>query len=196
MTSFLLVLDLLIAVVRRLVFAAAIVTALLALGSWLVRTRRVNPFGALARLVRRVADPLFAPIERRILRAGGTPATAPWWGLAAVVVGGIVLVSLLGFLRVQIASAALALGAGPRGILVLLVVWTFSILQIALFARVISSWFQLSPDSRWIRWAFTLTEWLLRPLRQVIPPLGMIDVTPIVAYFVLSLLESFVRGLL
>ena len=181
MASVLLVLDLLIAVVRRLAFAAAVVTAVLALGSWLVRTRRVNPFGGLARFIRRVADPLFVPVERRILRAGGTPASAPWWGLAGVIVGGIVLVTLLGFLRAQIATAGLAVGAGPRGILVLLVSWTFSILQIALFARVISSWFQISPDSPWIRWAFVLTEWLLRPLRQVIPPLGMIDITPIVA---------------
>jgi YggT family protein len=192
----LLALDVLIVIVRRLVFVAGAATAVLALLAWLVRTRRLNPFGGPARLVRRVADPLFAPVERRILRAGGVPTHAPWWGLAAVVVGGIVLVSVLGFVRGQLAGAAYAVGAGPRGLLLLLVSWTFSVLKIALFARVISSWFQLSPYSPWIRWAFTLTEWLLRPLRQVIPPLGMVDVTPIVAYFVLWLLESFVRSVL
>jgi YggT family protein len=178
----LLALDVLIVIVRRLVFVAGAATAVLALLAWLVRTRRLNPFGGPARLVRRVADPLFAPVERRILRAGGVPTHAPWWGL--------------GFVRGQLAGAAYAVGAGPRGLLLLLVSWTFSVLKIALFARVISSWFQLSPYSPWIRWAFTLTEWLLRPLRQVIPPLGMVDVTPIVAYFVLWLLESFVRSVL
>jgi YggT family protein len=39
-----------------------------------------------------------------------------------------------------------------------------------------------------VRWSFVLTEWLLAPLRRIIPPLGMIDITPIVAYFVIQLL--------
>ena len=41
-----------------------------------------------------------------------------------------------------------------------------------------------------------LTESILRPLRSVIPPLGMIDVTPIVAYFALSLLQALIMGAL
>ncbi|MBL0171152.1 MAG: hypothetical protein IPP90_10540 [Gemmatimonadaceae bacterium] len=28
---------------------------------------------------------LIAPMERRLLRAGGTPYAAPWWTLAAVI---------------------------------------------------------------------------------------------------------------
>jgi YggT family protein len=74
--------------------------------------------------------------------------------------------------------------------------WTFAVLKIALFVRVISSWFRTSPYSPWIRWSFTLTEWLLRPLRQVVPAVGMIDITPIVAYFVLWLVEGFVMAAL
>ena len=49
--------------------------------------------------------------------------------------------------------------------------------------------------SRWVRWSFVLTEPILRPLRKIIPPLGMIDITPIVAYFLLRLLQSAVAGL-
>jgi YggT family protein len=79
---------------------------------------------------------------------------------------------------------------------VLLVTWTFGLLQLALFARVISSWFQMSPYSPWIRWSFVLTEWFLAPLRRVIPSFGMIDLTPIVAYFGLQLLEAvLIRGI-
>ena len=40
-----------------------------------------------------------------------------------------------------------------------------------------------------------LSEPILRPLRQVIPNLGMIDITPIVAYLLLGLLQSFVVGM-
>ena len=41
----------------------------------------------------------------------------------------------------------------------------------------------------------SLTEWMLRPLRSVIPPLGMFDVSPLVAYFVLVLLEGFMHSI-
>jgi len=36
---------------------------------------------------------------------------------------------------------------------------------------------------------------LLRPLRSIIPPFGMFDVSPLVAYFVLVLLESFMHSI-
>jgi YggT family protein len=155
----------------------------------------VSPFGGLARFARARFDPMFAPMERRVVRAGGMPSHAPWWTLAAVVVTGIVLLSVLGFVRAQFLGAAMAMRAGGRGLYVLLVTWTFGLLQLALFARVISSWFQLSPYSPWIRWAVVLTEWFLAPLRRVIPAFGMVDVTPLVAYFGLQLLQAMlIRG--
>lgn len=189
-TSLIVALDVVLAVVRIALFAIGVTFAVLALLSWAVRTRRIGPFSPVARFARGTVDPLFAPVERRLVRAGGQPSAAPWWTLAAVVVGGIVLVSLLGFVRNQLAMAAFALGAGPRGLYTLLVSWTFALLRLALLVRVVSSWFQLSPWSRWVRWAFVLTEWMLRPLRQILPTVGMLDLSPIVAYFALGLIEG------
>ncbi len=40
-----------------------------------------------------------------------------------------------------------------------------------------------------------LTEWLLAPLRRLLPPVGMIDFTPIVAWFLLSLLRRAIINL-
>ena len=183
-------LDALLGLLRTGLFAAGVAVAVLATSSWAVRTRRLNPFGGPARLVRHRVDPLFEPVERRLLRYGGNPTAAPWWALAAVVVGGIVVLSLLGFVRDQLLVAASATQMGPRGFYVLAVKWTFGVLQLALLVRVISSWFRVGPYSPWVRWAYALTEWFLRPLRGVLPNLGMIDITPIVAYFALSLVEG------
>ena len=183
-------LDLVVTVLRTALLAAGVGVAVLAGASWAVRTRRIAPFSAPARLVRERVDPLFVPMERRLLRHGARPAMAPWWTLGAIVVGGIVLISLLGFVRDQILRAVLATQMGPRGYWVLLVSWTFAVLRLALLVRVLSSWFQLGPSSPWVRWTWVLTEWFLAPLRRVIPSLGMIDITPIVAYFALSLLEG------
>jgi YggT family protein len=140
--------------------------------------------------MRTSVDPLMAPVERRILRAGGLPSSAPWWTLVFVVVGAIILVTLLGFIRNQLAAIATSSSIGAAGIAVLLIRWTFGILRLAVIVRVISSWFRMSPYSPWIRWSFQLTEWFIGPLRQIIPTIGVIDITPIVAYFLLGLLEG------
>jgi YggT family protein len=41
-----------------------------------------------------------------------------------------------------------------------------------------------------------LTDWLIEPIRRILPPLGMIDFSPLVAWLVLSLVRSFVLSLL
>ncbi|MEO7966561.1 MAG: YggT family protein [Gemmatimonadaceae bacterium] len=176
-------------------FAAAAVLAVVCLVDWLVRTRRINAFGKVARFFRQSVEPLMAPIERRIVKSGGVPSSAPWWALAAAVFGGIVVLTLLGFIRGQLYMAMFAAQEGRRGILRIAITWIFGILQLAIMVRVITSWIRISEYSKWIRWAVVLSEPILRPLRRVIPTLGMIDITPIVAYFALGLLQSFIISL-
>jgi YggT family protein len=181
---------------RYALFVAAVLAAVVAAVDWGVRTRRINPFGATARFFRRAVDPLMVPIERRVIRAGGRPASAPLWALGAVVIGGLLLIALFNFVVQQLAFAAAAVSVGPRGALMLLIAWTFALLKIALIVRVVSSWVRVSPYSKWVRWSYALTEWMLAPLRQLIPLLGGIDITPIVAYLLLRLVEGLVVGAL
>lgn len=183
--------DALIVLARPAVFALIALATILCLLDWLVRTRRVNPFGSLARFTRRVADPIITPMERRIVRAGGTPATAPWWTLVAVTLGGLALLALLGFLRDVLVNIHYSLSSGPNGIVRLLVTWTFAVLQVAIIVRVITSWIG-GAYSAVGRLAFKLTEWFLRPLRRLIPGFGGIDITPIAGWLVLSIVRSVV----
>jgi len=192
--QFLAVLDTTIDVLRVAFLILAGVLTLVFLVDWMVRTRRINPFSRVARFARQTIDPLIAPVERRVVRAGGLPTAAPLWTLGAAILAGIVVLTLLGFIRSQLAVSAVMVQSGPRGIAVLIISWSFQILRVALLIRVISSWVRVSPYSKWIRWTFVLTEPLLRPLRRVIPAIGMIDITPIVAYFALGLLEALVIG--
>lgn len=181
----------------RALFVLAAILALVALVDWLVRTRRINPFNPVARFFRRAVDPLIAPVERRVVRAGGMPHAAPWWALVFVVVAGIVLLGVLRWTHDQLGMARGLGSQGAWGIAILLIDWTFRFLQFALLVRVISSWLRVSPYSRWIWWAYRVTEPILAPLRSVIPPIGgMIDITPIVAYLILWLLRMFVLGAL
>jgi YggT family protein len=173
-------------------------SALLALGGlvalacvldWGVRTRRISPFSRTARFVRARVDPLMAPIERVIVRAGGVPSSAPLWMVVGYAMFGILLVTLLQLLGGLLAQAAYGVHT-PGAIPILLASWAFSLLRLALLVRVISSWLPISPYSGWIRWSYVLTEWMVAPLRRLIPTLGPVDITPIVAWLLLSLLQS------
>jgi len=189
-------LDTLLGLVKIALLVLAGVLALFCILDWAVRTRRVNLFGGIARFARTKIDPFLAPIERRVVAAGGLPTSAPLWALAAVVIGGILLLSLLNFVTAELYSVSFAAANGPVGIFALIVSWAFDFLRIAILVRVISSWLPVSPYSNWIRWSYTVSEPILRPLRQVIPSLGMIDITPIIAYFLLGFIQGAVLRLI
>jgi YggT family protein len=195
MNAFLTDFDLVLNGLRLAIFAAALLMAVVALVDWLVRTRRISPFSGIARFCRRTVDPLMVPVERMVMRAGGQPASAPWWSLVTVVLGGILLLFLLGILRGILGQLGSAI-AEPRLFPVLIVSWAFEIVELALILRVLSSWLPISPYSKWVRWTYTLTDWMLVPLRRIIPTIGMVDITPIVAYLILRyILEGIVIGL-
>lgn len=157
--------------------------------AWAVRTRRLNPFGWGGRTARRWVDPLLAPVERIVLRAGGHPASTPWWALVGLLLAGALLLTAVQALAGVVLQIAWAVGH-PAALPVLLLSWAFTIVEFALIVRVVSSWLPIPPYSRWVRWSYPLTEWLLRPLRAVVPAVGMVDVTPVVAYFLLWLVQG------
>lgn len=175
--------------VRGVVLAVGVLAALGAALAWAVRTRRLQPFGRLARFTRRFVDPLLAPVERVVARAGGSAASAPWWGLVFVAVAGAIVITGAQALVGLVFEVMWAVQS-PMRIAVLLLSWAFAVVRVALIVRVLASWLPVPPYSRWVRWTYPLTEWLLRPLRSVIPPLGMIDLTPVVAYFALWLVQG------
>jgi len=55
---------------------------------------------------------------------------------------------------------------------------------------VISSWLPISPYSAWVNWSYRLSEPILSPLRRVVPVLAGLDITPIVAYILLGIIEN------
>ncbi len=65
----------------------------------------------------------------------------------------------------------------------------FTILSWLLFARALMSWVVRDPYSNPIsRFIYQATEPILAPFRRVIPPMGMFDISFIVAIFAIQLL--------
>ena len=196
MQTFLNAFDSTLSMLRLGLFGLAALLALVCAVDWAVRTRKLSPFSPIARFMRANIDPLMRPIERRVVRAGGLPSSAPWWALGAVVLAGILLLGVLDFVRSEIAFVYGSVTGGPAGIVRLLIVWVFTVLQIALVVRVLLSWIPARPGAWYARWSHTLTEPILKPLRKVIPLIGTIDVTPILAWFILGLLQNFLTHLI
>jgi YggT family protein len=189
-------LDTLDIAVRSIVLLALTFAAIVALTHWAVRSRRINPFGAWARLMRRVSDPIVLPLERRVIRAGGSPQNAPLWLLGLVIGCGLLLLSLTQWLIGTAAGLVLLAHGGPRVWLRVLVSAAFTILMAAILIRVIGSWFGIGEYRKWMRPVYSLTNWLIDPIRRILPPVGIFDFSPMVAWLVLYVVRGFVLGLL
>lgn len=72
----------------------------------------------------------------------------------------------------------------------LLIHTLFRLYYILIFVRIIMSWFPVDQYSEWVRILKKLTDPYLDIFRKIIPPIGMIDISPIIALFVLNLIEN------
>lgn len=66
------------------------------------------------------------------------------------------------------------------------------VLAVIIFVRAILSWFAISPYSPIVVFLDRITEPILAPLRRIIPRLGMVDITPMVAIIFLLLIASLI----
>jgi len=68
------------------------------------------------------------------------------------------------------------------------------VLIFAIFARSIISWFPIDRNGLVVRTLDAITEPMLQPLRRVIPLIGMMDITPMVAIILLFFLQGLLSG--
>lgn len=173
-----------------------------ALVIWLVelaaRSGTISPYGSFARTMRRIGDPFTRRVERWLLKQGGVPSAAAGWGVVIAIIGSLLLIWAVDFLGQMMASLVAVSNGGPSSLLRFVAEIAFQVLFVALLIRVIGSWVGLSPYSRIGRTVGVLTDWLLDPLRRMIPPIGgSIDITPMIAYFLLQIARgALLRALL
>lgn len=180
------------ALLRYAVFGIFALAVLVAVGSWLVRTRRVSPFGALGKLLRQLTDPVMKPIERRVVRRGGNPTQAGWWLVIGVAILGVIVVSLAQWLVRAWANVSAASHGGSRDVGVLVVTIVYDVLFFAILVRVLGTWIGAFRYSPWMRPFYWLTDWLIKPIHRVMPATGMIDFSPLVALLALWVAKQIV----
>jgi len=68
------------------------------------------------------------------------------------------------------------------------------VLTIAIFARIIFSWLPLDRNSSWVmkiyRLLFEVTEPILLPIRRVVPAVGGLDLSPMIALILIQMIRT------
>ena len=95
--------------------------------------------------------------------------------------GGMRTSSVLPSGRVRVGLSA-ASGSGPVGVLRFILDLAFNLLLLSVVVRVVAGWLGAGRHTRWSRPFYAATDWLIEPIRRRLPPIGMIDLSPLAAY--------------
>lgn len=191
------IINTLYVVITYAVGAVIIAAILLMLLRMLLNYMDVNPFTWHAMTVRRLSDPFLNPVRRAMMGFGFQPNLAP------LVV--ILIAILLGWFALQLTQSILETAAGivvsidqQRFIALIgfIIYGALSVYELLIFIRIIFSWGMVSYSNRLMRFLVRATDPLLVPLRRIIPPLGMMDISPIVAFILIWLFKQAVAGTL
>lgn len=68
------------------------------------------------------------------------------------------------------------------------------VLIFSIFARSLLSWFPIDRNGMVFQALDAIVEPILMPLRRVVPTMGMLDLTPMVAIFLLLFISSALQG--
>jgi len=81
-------------------------------------------------------------------------------------------------------------------VIFLLLARVLQIYTFVLLVRILITWIpNLDPYNPIVQMLFQVTEPVLEPARKLIPPLGMIDISPIVVFIVLGILQDLLMQL-
>jgi YggT family protein len=158
----------------------------------------LNPFGWASRTVRRLSDPFIIPVRGGLRDFGGmNPKFAP---LVVILITILVGYFVLALVRTVAETVQGVLQGIQRGALILvvghLILGLLSLYSLLIIIRIIFSWGRLSYTNRVMRFLVDVTEPLLGPLRRIIPPLGWLDISPLVALLIIWLFQQAVAGTL
>ncbi|HNV85358.1 MAG TPA: YggT family protein [Candidatus Omnitrophota bacterium] len=80
--------------------------------------------------------------------------------------------------------------------LALLFSMIFKILYLMIVIRILLSWIPIDPYNEVVKAIYAITDPILEPLRRLPLQVGVIDFSPILAFVILTFLDSFVVGVL
>lgn len=157
----------------------------------------LNPFGWISRTTHRLTDGLIIPVRGGLRNFGMDPKFAPLVVILLVILMGYFFQQLVRAIAETIVGVLVSVHDGAMiSVLGYILYGAISIYILLIVIRIVFSWGRVSYRNRIMRFLFDVTEPLLGPLRRIIPPLGWIDISPIVAFIILWLFQAAIAGTL
>jgi YggT family protein len=184
-------------IIKYLVAGAVLAVIVLMLVRLIINYADVNPFGRMVIQVRRLSDPLVNPVRRGLLQLGFGPNITPLV---------VILISIvLGWFTLQLAESILNMVLGIHkavleakviAVVGYLLYGFLDIYALLIVIRIVFSWGNVSYSNRVMRFLVNATDPLLVPLRRIIPPLGIFDLSALVALLLIWMLKTAVAAVL
>ena len=182
--------------VTAVIVAAIVLIVLRSLFNYL----DVNPFSWSARTVGRVTDPVVMPVRRVLVAFRIDPRVAPFIAVILIIVAGYLTVQVAGTILNTMQGIVSAITSGRAGAPVAIigyVIYGFlGLYTLAIFIRIIFSWLSMSYANPLMRLLFKATEPLLGSVRRFVRPVGMFDISPIIAFLIVWICQAAVAATL
>jgi YggT family protein len=173
------------------VIVAVVGVLVLVLLRFIANQADLNPFAWSSLTIRRLTDPFIGPIRRGLMGFGVDPKYAPLIAILLTIVLGWFSLQLVASITNTLAGIIDSLGRHEVVPVIGYVLYGLVSLYILLiFIRIVFSWGMASYSNRVMRFLVNSTEPLLGPLRSRVPLVGNFDISPIVAFVILWLLQA------
>ena len=157
----------------------------------------LNPFGWASRTLHRVTDSFVVPVRGAMRNVGIDPKFAPLVVILVSILLGYFLVQIVGTIATTLDGVVSGLRTGAIiSVIGFIISGLLSLYILCIFMRVIFSWGMVSYRNRVMRFLIDVTEPMLGPLRRILPPLGRMDISPLVAILILWLFQAAIAGTL
>lgn len=183
--------------VNWLVVTAIIIAIVLMLLRLVANYADLNPFAWPSLTIRRLTDPFLGPVRRALIGFHVDPKYAPLVTILLTILLGWFVLQLVASIANTVGGVLFSLqNQALVPVLGYLLYGLLALYVLLIFMRIIFSWGMVSYTNRVMRFLVNTTEPLLAPLRKTIPPLGMLDISPIVAFLILWLFQQAIAGTL
>ncbi|MDI4636496.1 MULTISPECIES: YggT family protein [Halomonadaceae] len=154
---------------------------------FLLQASRADYYNPISQSVVKVTQPVVKPFQGFLRPVGRFDLATLAAAFLIKVISIILILQIAGYGMPPIAGIAIAgVAALASGIL--------KIYFFALIVMIILSWVAPQASHPGALLVMQLVEPIMAPVRKVIPPLGMIDLSPIVVFISISLLDNLVVG--
>jgi len=156
----------------------------------------LNPFSWAARTLRRLTDGFVVPVRGTLRQVGVDPKFAPLVVMLVSILLGYFIWRLVQTVGITVDGAISSVRTGAVfAALGYILYGLLSIYSLLIFVRIIFSWGMVSYHNRIMRFLVDVTEPMLAPLRRMIPPVAMMDISPLVAFLILWLFQAAIAGI-